>query len=139
MKKAFLLLFCLLTVQSFVFAQQKDLLSTDDVSRVSDDVVKALEVGNTEQALEIITANLLNKEKNAKELVSFMKSTGEKYGDLEGTGFAKKEVVGDFLVRCTYALKYKECPVWVQFLYYKADEKFGLKKVEWGEDIEKLF
>jgi len=127
-----------------VLAQEKQLRGVDDANRLSDDVMNLLENGRKTAALILIEKNIQDPEIEKFEVVKadfkgFLTSATEQYGELIGVDFAKEEKVSDFLLRYTYALKHKEQPVWMRFTYYFNNEKYTLKKFDWGEDIKMLF
>ncbi len=146
MRKFFFLLFILLLAMQLgsVWAQEKNLRGEDDANRLSDDVMNLFENGRKTAALILIEKNLQdtdvqNFEAIKEDVKGFLTTATEQYGELIGADFAKEEKVGDFLLRYTYALKYKQQPVWLRFTYYFNNEQYTLKKFDWGEDITVLF
>ena len=127
-----------------IVAQENTISNPDDASRLVDNIMNALESGDSKAGFKILEGNLSNAKVNFGELQEnldgFLGNASRQYGKLIGTDFAKEEKVGDFLLRYTYAVKYQEQPVWLRFTYYiNDDDNYLLKELDWGENLSGLF
>ncbi len=137
MKLTFILSFLLLTLPfSISYAQ---LTHKDDASRLCDDVLFELEQSQTMTAMKLLREKTTLQESVLTEMIAFLETSASKYGHLQGSNLAKTQGIGEDLFRFTYALRYEQHPVWLQFYFYKVKDAFVLKKIDWGEDMAMLF
>lgn len=140
--KRTVLLFLVLTSLPFAASYSQDarpLAHKDDASRLCDDVLFQLEQSETMAAVKLLREKTTQEEKVLTELIAFLETSASQYGSIQGSNLAKTEGIGEDLVRMTYALRYEQHPVWLQFYFYKVKDVFVLKKIDWGEDMAMLF
>jgi sulfatase maturation enzyme AslB (radical SAM superfamily) len=141
--KSVTVLCCTLLITMAAWGQPKELVSGDDASRLTDDIMMVLETENVDKSMKIMKKYMAIDKSKSKtmtgDLESLLKNSKTKHGKMIGTSFVKKENVGKFLVRYTHVLLYEEQPVWVRFTYYKSGKTYTLKNVDWGEDLNVLF
>ncbi|MGB1241559.1 MAG: hypothetical protein ACPG49_03495 [Chitinophagales bacterium] len=140
MKSTFILFFALLVFPfSLSYSQASSLANKDDASRLCDDVLFALEKSETLSAMKLLRGKTTQGEKILTELIAFLEISASKYGKIQGSNLAKTQGIDEDIFRFTYALRYEQHPVWLQFYFYKVKGALELKKIAWGEEMSELF
>ncbi len=132
-------LFMLMMPLTLIYSQPQSLANKDDASRMCDDFLFQIEKSEMLSAIKLIREKTRQDERVLAELVTFLETSASKYGALQGSDAAKKEEIGENIFRFTYALRYEQHPVWLQFYFYKIEDSLHLKKMNWGDDMVELF
>lgn len=140
MKSTFILFFVLLALPfSPAYSQESKLANKDDASRLCDDVLFALEKSETLAAMKLLRGKTTQDEKVLSDLIAFLEISASKYGKVQGSSLAKTQGIDENIFRFTYALRYEQHPVWLQFYFYKIKDALELKEIAWGEEMSELF
>ncbi|MFK7905068.1 MAG: hypothetical protein AB8B69_08085 [Chitinophagales bacterium] len=140
MKSTIILFFALLALPfSASYAQTSSLANKDEASRLCDDVLFALEKSETLAAMKLLRGKTTQDEKVLTDLIAFLEISASKYGKIQGSELAKSQEIGENIFRFTYALRYEQHPVSLQFYFYKIKDALELKEIAWGEEMSELF